>query len=108
MGYTPWGRKALDMTDTFTFIVVYNVVPISVVQQSDSLIHIRHSFFFFGCNLCHGGGGGSLSSPTRDGTHGPCIGSSVLTTGPPEKSSFFILSTMVYHRILTIVPCATQ
>ena len=46
MGYTPWGRKALDMTDTFTFIVVYNVVPISVVQQSDSLIHIRHSFFF--------------------------------------------------------------
>ena len=58
MGYTPWGRKALDMTDTFTFIVVYNVVPISVVQQSDSLIHIRHSFFFFGCNLCHGGGGG--------------------------------------------------
>ena len=47
MGYTPWGRKALDMTDTFTFIVVYNVVPISVVQQSDSLIHIRHSFFFW-------------------------------------------------------------
>ena len=47
MGYTPWGRKALDMTDTFTFIVVYNAVSISVVQQSDSLIHIRHSFFFF-------------------------------------------------------------
>ena len=57
----PWGRKALDMTNTFTFIVVYNVMPISVVQQSDSVIHIRHSFFFFffGCNLCHGGGGGS-------------------------------------------------
>ena len=25
-----------------------------------------------------------------------------------EVLSFFILSTMVYHRILTIVPCATQ
>ena len=83
----PWGRKALDMTNTFTFIVVYNVMPISVVQQSDSVIHIRHSFFFFfGCNLCHGGGGGS-QFPNQGWNPRPLHWRHrVLTTGPPGKS----------------------
>ena len=30
-----------------------------------------------------------LSSPTRDGTHSPFIGSTVFTTGPPSKSLKF-------------------
>ena len=33
-----------------------------------------------------------LSSPTRDQTPTPCNGSSVLTTGTPEKSLFFLLN----------------
>ena len=31
---------------------------------------------------------GDLSSPTRDGTHAPCIECGVLTTGLPRESLF--------------------
>ena len=55
-----------------------------------------------------------LSSLTRDGTHAPCIGSRVLTTGLPDKShnkywavaganSHFIRQPSVVNRILPYV-----
>ena len=35
--------------------LIYNVVPISAVQQSDSVIHIKTFFFYilFHCSLSH-------------------------------------------------------
>ena len=44
--------KVSEMEDIFFFVLIkaqliYNVVSISAVQQSDSVIHIYHSFFFF-------------------------------------------------------------
>ena len=36
-----------------------------------------------------------LSSPTRDHTHAPCIGSTVLPTGPTGQSLVFLLEVMI-------------
>ena len=37
---------------------------------------------------------GDLSSPTRDGTHAPCIECGVLTTGLPRESLFVFFDEM--------------
>ena len=41
------------------------------------------------------------SSPTRDRTYAPCIGSTVITTGTPGKS-LKLLHTIGYHPRVTV------
>ena len=47
-GYSPWDRKRVAhdlMTEQLTWLI-YNVVLVSSVQQSDSVVHI-HTYFLF-------------------------------------------------------------
>ena len=45
--YSPWGHKESDMTERLTHTqLIYNIVLVSGVQQSDLVIHIYlYSFF---------------------------------------------------------------
>ena len=57
---------------------------VTVKPSSTQSLHSLHpSTFFF---LAAPRSVWALSSPTRDGTQAPCIGITVLTTGPPAKS----------------------
>ena len=46
VGYSPWGCKELDMTEhtLHSTELIYNIVLVSGVKQSDSIIY---TFFFF-------------------------------------------------------------
>ena len=45
MGYSSWGCKELDTTDRLS-LLIYNVVLISAVQQSDSAIRYIYTHPF--------------------------------------------------------------
>ena len=81
VGKIPWRRERLPtpvfwqdwMTFTFTFMT-----------SSSAFLLTSIPFFF----LATSHGVWDLSSPTRDQTCNPCIGSVVLTVGPQGKSAF--------------------
>ena len=44
VGYSPWGCKELDMTEWLsTAQLMYNIVLVSALQQSDSVIHLIYN-----------------------------------------------------------------
>lgn len=61
--------------------------------------HIRFVCFFFPAMLCSMW---DVSYPTREWTHVPCIGSAVLTTGLPGKSSKCISERINEKRVMRI------
>ena len=76
-------------------------------MHSAHFIEIRDLFFFF----FQLGGMWDLSSPSRDQTHASCIGSAVLTSGPPGKSQcvvfwvWFLSLSVLFLRLIHFIIC---